>query len=492
MNLNPASFSPKNPRTFTNSQSLQPSPNTNYLSSMSAHARTITTSNRVTVDSSNTKTLSTMTPWSTDIEIQNIQSLVHGKYENDQFEVKSRPLNIDKLAIIVLSFINGENPLNYIIIGINDNQKDPINSNDIISIQYPIKTRTQENNTEVKESTCADAIAYINKLKTYIEKNTVPQIKFSDYVELKNGNDKMPDIIILEIKPHKTGLIQYKVDKKFYGRIPPTKGRSDYGSDPLDGETIVKRLRVPILKTYYDEVKEIAPKYFSAKPAVPELAVLFDYIFLGRMEEFKILLQQIPTLTQMSDSVGNNALLVAAFLGKIDFIIYLLDECKMSPYITNNLGESALLMAAYSGSLEIVKLLVEKDKQLVYRQYDAQGFNVAITACHYGNLEIVKYLHAKYPTLLKNSNGILAHAVDGMMKYDVYYRVYYNKLLEMGLATPETESSIMSMREKCIKSVKEVIEFLISNSIECSGEEWEESKMMMEKNEARLLNSITK
>lgn len=73
------------------------------------------------ISMNNDKQQSIIKYWSDDIEIQKIQKLIHNNYNNDKFEIIRQPIRIDKLAEIIISFLNEEEPEEgYIIIGLEE------------------------------------------------------------------------------------------------------------------------------------------------------------------------------------------------------------------------------------------------------------------------------------------------------------------------------------------------------------------------------------
>lgn len=109
-------------------------------------------------------------------------------------------------------------------------------------------------------------------------------------------------------------------------------------------------------------------KMYADDVAVPELTDLFDYIRFGKLKDFENLLTRSPELTFMTDSRGNDALIVAAYYGCEKFIKFLLSNktlYNINLYAVNEKGENALLLATREGYIAIVKLLIEQNSDIM-------------------------------------------------------------------------------------------------------------------------------
>lgn len=286
----------------------------------------------------------------------------------------------------------------------NDIMTNPINTNNISPIKLPIKVATYENTKDKKNDkfpTYLDKESYISALESYMKSETIPEINFEKHVKViyTAPYNQESTIIILEISPHKSSLIQNKRDKKYYERSPIPR-QDDFGTYPMDGDSIYEKL----LKRYYDQINGTPPMYDNNKVAVPELKNLFDYIYLGKIDEFKILIEQMPNLALMSDSAGNNALIIAAYYGKEEFIDFLLtngSSYNINDCHINNECENVLLAAIRMDRYNVVDKLFKEYPDLI-KKIDGNLDKVFLKACqHYSGDVIQNTILCRKPT---NSN----------------------------------------------------------------------------------------
>ena len=408
------------------------------------------------------------------LNFNSLRERFHDQYENDEFEVKSSFISIEKISKIILSFMNNEKKIEcgYIIVGVNEktyslewmstlNAEDNLedkklyvviennelkyrvknsniieegsicsadikgkkipNTNDL-NLLYPLLEKILEviskrghitigqadfDSTEsvdfpqtvvVQDNGKKNFNSYtdlLSKIVHFLKENTTPTFEPGNFIEahpIVNPSNRH-NIVLIKITRNPQYVIQYS-DKKFYGRLKEVN-QNDFGSHPMSAIEVFKRKH----ERDYDINNLPRPIYYDSRPAVPELTILFDAIYLNKFEEVEEILKQFKTLTQMTDSKGNNALHIASLYGRKNIVNILINTYKMSTRQTNHEGENPLLVAAYGGKLEIVEMLINIDRNSIY-QRDRLGYDVFLKACGYGHCELINFLHKKYGDML--------------------------------------------------------------------------------------------
>jgi ankyrin repeat protein len=331
--------------------------------------------------------------------IADIESLA-GKQEDDEFDIKRDIIATAELARIILSFANGNKETGYIIIGLDEtrgnsdeSQNHKVNTSTKYPIQFPKKIKTNKSDKEANAFNCNTFDEYVGRLKTYLKNNIYANPAITDVNELLEiikipviENEVEGCLIVIKINQHHSRPIQFMSDHKFYMRYPETAhGKGDACSKDMNAEQLFQETK----KKYY-RVKSAAPVYSDSKPAVPELTALFDFIYYDDLPNVEKLLEELPTLTQMSDSAGNNALHVAACYGRENIFDLLTKKHKMSLFQSNKDGRNVLLQAAYGGKINFVKMLIPIDSGLL-RQRDRSGNDVYLISSHYNQIDLIQY-----------------------------------------------------------------------------------------------------
>lgn len=306
---------------------------------------------------------------------EDIKSKLANKFENDEFDVKGTPVSIEKTVEIISSFMNGNKEYGYIVIGVQETtdainkQSKKANVNDIKFVEFPIKITTQKKGEAAKQRDNFED--YVIAIKSYFEKNTAPKINLDKYLEIKmilandsKGNEG--NIILIKVKRCHEKLIQINQGRCFYGRLPK-KGAYDYESASMNSKQIEERMK----DRQFNKHNLETPLYFESTPAIPELTILFNLIYLDQYTETESLLRKMPILTQMTDSVGSNALLIATSCQREDIVDLLLGTYNMSLYHRNEEGDTPLLIAARLENLKLVK----KSPFFIYDR-DISGNNI--------------------------------------------------------------------------------------------------------------------
>ena len=113
----------------------------------------------------------------------------------------------------------------------------------------------------------------------------------------------------------------------------------------------------------------------------------------GRIELLKVLSSKYPTLIYERDGGGDTALTLAAERANKKTVKYLIEELSFDPYIYGSSGRNAFHYAAHSAQLETLKYLNSKFPTLKYeRDISERSNTVLILAACCADLKTVKFL----------------------------------------------------------------------------------------------------
>lgn len=268
-----------------------------------------------------------------------------------------------------------------------------INSNNTFPIELPIEVSMNENN-QTSFITVVSLKSYMELIKKSINTKTEPKINFDKHVfdrivSVNKENEEPHQVLILEILPHSTEIIQYSDDKKYYIRIRRTE-QSDHGSCPING----------------DVSKEIKKKHliFPQK--------LFEEALNNNLEKVRTLLRESPSLILKVDNNGNNVFVIACKHNSWEVIKHLLNDFRPQEkrVFKNKLTKDDLekaLAEIDSKQCKNEKLnigqLIERINTLVYFHINNKK-NLFRAVSRDNDLEKIKELLNQEPDLIKATN----------------------------------------------------------------------------------------
>jgi hypothetical protein len=296
------------------------------------------------------------------LTIESVTDAIKNQQEDTQFSIKSYLTSIEKLAKMILAFMNGESEHGYIFIGIAKLPDGRPNIENLSSVTFSEETTIKTMELEKRPSIrCHTFHSFKDILSDFLENNTVPAVIMGEEtyrIREVTDAENTTTILALDVIRHPGTLIQYKGDSKFYCR---KKIHYDYKTVAMDGPDILDKFYV----RYFNQLNMMKPVYYDAVPLMPELSLLFDMIYFNHdLDSIHTFIMQFPTLTLTTDSRGMNALHVAALYNRLDIAKQLIHHVAypLSLNITHSLGKNPLDEAIFSHSLDIVEYFLQENE----------------------------------------------------------------------------------------------------------------------------------
>lgn len=365
--------------------------------------------------------------------VEQVQRL-HGKVEDDVFEVKRELLSLQAITKKIHSFMNGHQETGFIFLGISEDHTHRIDVNRGFQLNFSPENAFFISDSEnakpkqknIKIETIDD---YKMRVISYLKSNTVgctaPHIdEIVKFRKLEKEDNSF--VIIIEVNQSVYRPLQFKQDCKFYMRYSESgSGKGDAESRPMFSQQVAEENHRRYVRMITFEPQE--PIYHSdAIPAIPELAKVFDSIYNGNHEAVFVSLRDFPTITQMTDSFGNTILNVALIYEKNLLAKRLVEEYDMSIYQSNKEGWTPLFSAIYVGNLEAVKFLLSEDENLI-RHRDRLGNNAILLAALYGHKNIIEWFRSGKANFL-NQNELQLNIRNDEGWNTLFVAVYANEL----------------------------------------------------------------
>ncbi|XP_062587675.1 uncharacterized protein LOC134249334 [Saccostrea cucullata] len=153
---------------------------------------------------------------------------------------------------------------------------------------------------------------------------------------------------------------------------------------------------IEMLLLFTDNV-DLKQREFSNHPrwSFLRLGLLHEICFFGQNRLVEPILRRYPTICDVQDEQGGNALHFVAFAGQKDSFQMLVNSGS-DPYSRSHHGSTVLHYACQNGKLEMVKYICETYPKLLQKSFnDYEERNSLHWAAQSGNIELYKYLLEK-------------------------------------------------------------------------------------------------
>ncbi len=325
-----------------------------------------------------------------------------GSPETDEIEAKNSLISKKDMVEKILSFMNGEKELGYIILGVSENNAKVMDK--VVGVTFPYQPNQPNQSNQVgkigdfnkyKKSVLSHLKGQIHiapldtpkRLDAYL--NTI--IVFNTFPIDQNNPKKSPVVIVIAVKQSAYRPIFNKESYRYHKRYPESQpGKGDARSDLMQDVEIYTEML-----SRHRRIRQLhpgSPPVYHHESEVPDqdLATLFDNIYRGDEVEVFKLINSRPEILMMVDSFGNNALHIAVFYEQTTIIERLITEYKMSIFVTNKIGWTPFTNAVYIGNLALTELFLSKNLFLL-KNRDHLGYNAFLISILYDHIDLTKW-----------------------------------------------------------------------------------------------------
>ena len=362
--------------------------------------------------------------------------------------------------------MNGQQRRGFIFLGISEDQNHKIDLTQGFQLNFNASSPFRISDIEKAKPKQKNIIItsmddYKERVLNYLKSNIVgckPDhiekiIDFRQVNDDKNGDNF---VVIVEVNQSDYRPLQFRQDLRFYMRYKESEpGKGDAESRSMLAEELGHEQQEKYKRMITID-PQMAAYHHQAIPAIPELASLFDFIYYGDRESFDRCLNTFPTIVQINDSFGNNALHIAIIYNRFAMARELIDTHAMSLYQSNKDGKTPLFSAIYAGNLELVQFLLKTDKHLI-RHRDRSGNNAILLAALYGHINIVDwFLTDEANELDKSELNLSSRNNEG---WNALFNAVYSNKFEMVRFLISKRPNLLDEKDRLNKTIMEVAEF---------------------------------
>ncbi|XP_062589127.1 serine/threonine-protein phosphatase 6 regulatory ankyrin repeat subunit B-like [Saccostrea cucullata] len=164
-----------------------------------------------------------------------------------------------------------------------------------------------------------------------------------------------------------------------------------------------------------------------------KVSLLHEICLLGQNQLINRVIEHYPSVLDVQNSQGGNALHFVAYAGQKDAFITLIQNGS-DPYSRSHHGSTVLHYACQNGKLDLVKYICDKYPDLLTEEFDDyHGRSSLHWAAQSGNIELYKYLLKKDASLsimFCQDNPIGMACLNGKLEMCKYLVKYHSKLFE--------------------------------------------------------------